>query len=163
LRQPCSNRVAGRREVRATNPVESFGGLAMGVVQFFEDPVDHQFWMIGSSPQVNPATLVRDGESRCKPLSIKFVLITAMESRWGRMFLPVSTPFFNRYLKPGLLAMWFLETNTIMSIPKPTSSAKSGGGGPVTLRDLAKALGDLEEQEAAKLSNKAAVVNSVID
>lgn len=135
----------------------------MGVVQFFKDPVDQQFWMIGSSPDVNPATLVRDGESRCKPSSIKFVLITAMEDRWGRMFLPVSTPFFNRYLQPGLLAMWFLEAKAIMTIPKPMSAVKSGRGGPVSLRDLAKALGNLEEQEAAKLGNMARVANAVID
>ena len=135
----------------------------MGVVQFFKDPVDQQFWMVGFSPDVNPATLVRDGESRCKPSSIKFVLITAMEDRWGHMFLPVSTPFFNRYLQPGLLAMWFLEAKTIMTIPKPMSPAKSGAGGPVSLRDLAKALGNLEEQEAAKLSNMAKVADAVID
>jgi len=59
--------------------------------------------------------------------------------------------------------MWFLETKTILSIPKPVSPATSGGGGPVSLRELAKALGDLEEQEAAKLSNMATVANSVVD
>jgi len=135
----------------------------MGVVQFFKDPVDQQFWMIGSSPDVSPATLVRDGESRCQPSSIKFVLITAMEARWGRAFQPLGTTFFNRFLKPGLLAMWFLEFKAIISIPKPMSPAKSGGEGPVSLRELAKVLGDLEEKEAAKLSNMATVANSVID
>lgn len=135
----------------------------MGVVQFFKDPVDQQFLMIGSSPDVNPATVVRDGESRCKPSSIKLVMITAMEARWGHAFLPLSTTFFNRFLKPGLLAMWFLDIKAIISIPKPMSRGKSGGGGPASLADIAKALGDLEDQEAAKLSNMAKVANSVID
>jgi hypothetical protein len=135
----------------------------MGVVQFFQDPRDQQWWMIGSAPDVIPTTLVLDGQSRCKPSSIKFVMITAVEPWFGYMLLPLAPAFFNRYLKPGLLAMWFEEAKTIMSIPKPVSPAKSGGGGPVSFRELAKALGELEEQQAAKLSNMATVANSVID
>ena len=135
----------------------------MGVVQFFKDPVDQQSLMIGSSPDVSPAALVRDGESRCRPLGIKFVMITAMEARWGRAFQPFATPFFNRFLKPGLLAMWFLEIKAIISIPKPISPASSGAAGPASFLDLAKALGDLEEQEAAKLRNMAMVADSVSD
>ena len=64
-------------------------------VQVFEDRNDRQFWVIGSTLDVNPATVALDIQNQCRPSSIKFVMITSVEALWARMLAPY---FFYRYM-----------------------------------------------------------------
>jgi hypothetical protein len=90
-------------------------------VQIFEDRKDRRFWVVGSAVSVNPATLVKDVQRRCKPSSIKLVMITQVEDLWLRVLAPLAPSFFDRYLKPELGLVWLDQTNVLMSVPKQGS------------------------------------------
>jgi len=124
-------------------------------VQIFQDPKDRQFWVIGSAVGVNPATLVQDVQRRCKPSSIKLVMITQVEALWLRVLAPLAPGFFQRYLKTGLGLVWLDQTNVLMSVPSQMSVAKEG-----FLPGVAKALGTMAERAQTDLTNQVRVVSS---
>jgi hypothetical protein len=129
-------------------------------VQIVKDPKDRQFWVIGSARDINPVSMVREIERRCRPSSIKFVLITSVEALWLRMLVPLASSFFSRYLKPELAMVWIEQTNTIMSILKRMSPANQGDS---WLAAVAKALGNISEREQTKLLKQVTVVTSLSD
>jgi hypothetical protein len=117
--------------------------------------------VIGSALDVNPVAMVREIQRRCRPSSIKFVMITSVEAVWLRMLVPLAPSFFSRYLKPELAVVWIEQTTTIMSIPKHISMVKQD----VSLRDydLVKVLGNIMEREQTKLLSDISIVTSLTD
>jgi hypothetical protein len=123
-------------------------------VQVFEDRNDRQFWVIGSTLDVNPAAVALDIQNQCSPSSIKFVMITSVESLWARMLAPY---FFYRYLRPELTLVRLDEIDTLISVSKsylpPTQDVAAA----------AKALGTIADRQRADLLAEIQVVTSISD
>src|SRR6516165_1238337 len=120
-------------------------------VQVFEDRNDRQFWVIGSTLDVNPAMVALDIQDKCRPSSIKFVMITSVEALWARMLAPY---FFYRYMRPELALVRLDEIDTLISAPaSPTWDVAAA----------AKALGTIADRQRADLLAEIQVATSLSD
>ena len=131
-------------------------------VQVIEDRNDRQFWVVGSTLDVNPAMVALDIQDKCRPSSIKFVMITSVEALWARMLAPY---FFYRYLRPELALVRLDEISTLVSVSKPDLSASptQDSGGTATALGTAKALGTIADRQRTDLLAEIQVVTSLKD